>query len=163
MGFDILQALISHPHMLPKSPSDHTTLVILEKSPDFGSSPTLGHVIRDLIRPNNHNFFDFINQYVNPDIEYPEFMLSILQAGEGHTWDDSRRLYGTLGIRESDVWIGSCHINALPFNKQKESLVDEDGWSSTWTPPGAVSLTHMDFYGSMQYFVHFYGKKLWLL
>ncbi len=93
----------------------------------------------------------------------PEFILSILQAGDGHTWDDSRRLYGALDIRESDIGIGSCNIKAFPFNKQKESLVDEGGWSSTWTPPGAISHTHMDFYGSMQYFIHFYGKKLWLL
>ncbi len=71
IGFDIIQALISYPGVLPKSPSDHSTIVILEKASEFGSSPTLGHVIRDLIRPENHHIFDFVNQYGNPDVEYP--------------------------------------------------------------------------------------------
>ncbi|KDR69502.1 hypothetical protein GALMADRAFT_215162 [Galerina marginata CBS 339.88] len=163
IGFDILQVLIYYPHILPKSPSDNSTLLLLEKPSKFSSSPTLGHVIRDLIHPDNHNVFDFVNQYGDPDVEYPEFILSMLRAGEGHAWDDSRRLYGALNIRESDIGIGSCHLDALPYSQEQESLVDKDGWASTWTPPGAISHTHMDFYGSMQYFIHFYGKKLWLL
>ncbi|KAF8798134.1 hypothetical protein BYT27DRAFT_7026565, partial [Phlegmacium glaucopus] len=36
-------------------------------------------------------------------------------------------------------------------------------WISTWTPPAAISHTHMDYYGSMQYMVHLHGKKLWIL
>ena len=163
IGFDILQALLCYPGILTKYPLDDSTLILLEKPSQFGNSPTLGHVIRDLIHPDDHNVFDFVNQYGDPDVEYPEFILSMLRAGEGHAWDDSRRLYGALNIRESDDGIGSCHLNPHPFNQEQESLVDDHGWSSTWTPPGAISHTHMDFYGSMQYFIHFYGKKLWLL
>jgi hypothetical protein len=163
IGFDILRALICYPHKLPKSPSDNSTIVVLENPSKPRMSPTVGHVIRDLVQPGSHNVFDFVNQYGDPDVEYPEFLLSMFRASEGRPWNDGHRLYGALNVFESDIGIGNCHLNAHPFTQEKQSLVDEGGWASTWTPPGAISHTHMDFYGSMQYLIHFDGKKLWLL
>jgi len=115
------------------------------------------------MQTGNHNVFDFVNQYGDPDSEYPNFILSMLCAAEGRDWNDSHRLYGALNIAESPTGIGSCSLKAFPFSHQQESLVDEGGWASTWTPAGAISHTHMDFYGSMQYLIHIDGKKLWLL
>ena len=84
IGFEILRALIGYHGILTKYPLDDSTLILLEKPSKFGNSPSLGHVIRDLIHPDNHNVFDFVNQYGNPDVEYPEFILIMLRAGEGH-------------------------------------------------------------------------------
>ena len=168
VGASILQELLSLPQVLKKSPEDDSTLILLKTSTDpasGGGSPTLGHVIRDLVHPlaDNHNLFDFVNRYGDPDVEYPEFFINMLRATEGHAWDDSRRLYGALHIQSSKDGIGSCHLSSYPFNSEQNSLVDDAGWVSTWTPPAAISHTHMDYYGSMQYTIHFYGKKLWIL
>jgi hypothetical protein len=166
VGTSILQELLSLPQALKKSPEDDSTLILLETStnPASGGSPTLGHVIRDLMHPSDdHNIFDFVNRYGNPDVEYPEFFISMLRATEGHAWDDSRCLYGALNIKSSKDGIGSCHLRSYPFSSEQSSLVDDAGWVSTWTPPAAISHTHMDYYGSMQYTIHFYGKKLWIL
>ncbi|KJA22336.1 hypothetical protein HYPSUDRAFT_54897 [Hypholoma sublateritium FD-334 SS-4] len=162
-GFDILKALLALSTPLSKIPVDDSNIIIPPNLPEYRNSPTLGHVIRDLVHPDNHNVFDFVNQYGDPDIEYPEFILNMLLSRENSEWQDTFRLYGALDIRESEAGLGSCHINAAPYSQQKESLVDSGGWSSTWTPAGAISHTHMDFYGSLQYFIHFHGKKLWLL
>jgi hypothetical protein len=167
VGTSILQELLSLPQVLKKSPEDDSTVILLETStnPASGGSPTLGHVIRDLMHPlaDDHNIFDFVNRYGDPDVEYPEFFISMLRATEGHAWDDSRRLYGALHIQSSKDGIGSCHLGSYPFSSEQNSLVDDAGWVSTWTPPAAISHTHMDYYGSMQYTIHFYGKKLWIL
>jgi hypothetical protein len=163
IGCEIIQALIYHPHSLPKSPCDDSNLILLEKPSDLRTSPLASHVMVDFMEPGNHNVFDFVNQYGDPDAEYPDFMFSMLRAAEGWAWNDSRRLYGALNIAESPTGIGSCHLNALPYSQEQESLVDDGGWASTWTPAGAISHTHMDFYGSMQYLIHIAGKKLWLL
>ena len=168
VGASILQELLSLPQVLKKSPEDDSTLILLKTSTDpasGGGSPTLGHVIRDLVHPlaDNHNIFDFVNRYGDPDVEYPEFFINMLHATEGRAWDDSRRLFGALHIRATKDGIGSCHLGSYPFSSEQKSLVDDAGWVSTWTPPAAISHTHMDYYGSLQYIIHFYGKKLWIL
>lgn len=89
-------------------------------------------------------------------------MTSMLRTLQGAPWKETRRLYGALAIESTENGIEACNLKANPYSSQKSSLTG-DHWLSTLTPPGAISHTHMDHYGSMQYFTHIEGKKLWLL
>ena len=162
IGNAIIDKLLSLPQAFPKYPNDYSTLHFVESPPTFRSVPSVSDVISDLVRAKTPNIYDFVNRYGHPDVEYPVFLDCMLKACEGISWRENRRLYGALDICATEDGLGSCGIE-IHFNKPQEILQDDDGWSSTWTPPGAISHTHMDFYGSMQYFIHLSGDKLWLL
>ena len=162
IGNSIIDKLLSLPQEFPKHPKDFSTLHLVESPPTFRTVPLASDVISDLVKAKSPNVYDFVNRYGHPDVEYPVFLDCMLKACEGITWRENRRLYGALDICATEDGLGSCGIE-IHFDKPHENLQDEEGWSSTWTPPGAISHTHMDFYGSMQYFFHLSGDKLWLL
>jgi len=162
IGNSIIKKLISLPQNLPKFPTDHSTLHPVESPPTFRCIPSTSDIISDLICSKSPNFYDFINRYGNPDVEYPIFLESMLNSCEGKPWKENRRLYGAIDIDATADGLESCGLE-IPFRNPQEHVQSDEGWVSSWTPPGAISHTHMDFYGSTQYFVHISGEKLWLM
>lgn len=162
IGNSIINKLLRLPQTLSKHPNDNSTLHSIESPPTFRSTPQKSDIIQDLIKGKNPNYYDFVNRYGNPDVEYPIFLASMFSACEGNPWEENRRLYGALEIEATSHGLGSCNIE-IPFIKPQEQIESEEGWTSSWTPPGAISHTHMDFYGSTQYFIHISGEKLWLM
>jgi hypothetical protein len=162
IGNSIIDKLLSLPHEFPKYPKDYSTLHPVELPPTFRTIPSTSDIINDLVQGKSPNVYDFVNRYGHPDVEYSFLLDSILKACEGISWRENRRLYGALDICSTSKGLGSCELG-IHFDKPQENMEDEDGWSSTWTPPGAITHTHMDYYGSMQYFIHLSGHKLWLL
>lgn len=74
-----------------------------------------------------------------------------------------RRIYGALDIPMSKNGLGMCQYVATPYNTQENSLVPNKLWTTTFTPLGGITHTHMDYYGRHQYMVHLFGRKVWLL
>lgn len=56
-----------------------------------------------------------------------------------------------------------CHYVVERFEDGKDNYVPKKVWTTTFTPPRAITHMHMDFYGRHQYMVHLFGHKLWLL
>jgi len=162
IGNSIIDKLLSLPQEFPKVPKDYSTLHPVESPPTFRCVPSASDIISDLVLAKSSNIYDFVNRYGNPDVEYPVFLDSMIKACEGISWKENRKLYGALDIYATSNGLGSCGLE-IHFDKPQENIQDKEGWASAWTPPGAITHTHMDFYGSMQYFIHLYGNKLWLL
>lgn len=160
-GASILRKLVQDRRTFLKRPPDEATLILIEHS-ENGISPSLSNIIFDLVASSNPNTYDFFNQYGDPEAKYPEIISSMFQALKGAPWNGTRRLYGALDIESTDGGLDSCRVKAHPYCSRASSLVN-GRWTSTLTPPGAISHTHMDYYGSLQYFIHIEGRKLWLL
>ncbi|KAF9528569.1 hypothetical protein CPB83DRAFT_894352 [Crepidotus variabilis] len=162
VGESILKELLNHPLEIQKAYSGSSTLFLADQSPVFEMAPTGQRVINDLMISTASNVWDFVNRYIEPNVKASEVLASVLHAAEGTLGSESH-FFGVLDIPSSDTGISSCLIKAVPFVDKSYGSLEKYGWSSTLTPVGAVSHTHMDFYGARQFMVHIQGRKLWLL
>ena len=59
--------------------------------------------------------------------------------------------------------LSKCNYSAKEYEHSSKFIIPNKVWTTAFTPSGAITHPHMDYYGRHQYFVHLFGKKLWLL
>jgi hypothetical protein len=110
-----------------------------------------------------HGIYDFVHGESDPSITYINFLTNVYIPFTSSPWNSSYCLYGAMGIVATDIGMESCLSRMTPYNISKDTIQDDCSWMSVWTPCSAITHPHMDFYGALQYFVHIFGIKLWLL
>jgi len=163
VGLTILKKLASLPET-PASVPGNNVVDILGDPTRGHISPNLRLVINDLLVSRDHNVVDFLTRNSEYGISGHDILVSVLNPLIGLDMDSSeRRLYGALDIRLGNLGIALCQYKATPYVYDKSCMVHETQWTVTLTPPGAITHTHMDYYGRRQFFVHLFGEKIWLL
>jgi len=161
VGSTILRKLSSLPNSIPV---DESLIKILGKPTRGSIAPSLRLVGNDLLAGKDHNVFEFITRSPEGGISGLDIMLSMANVLTLCDMNSpERRLYGALDIRLTEAGIKLCGYRATPYDGDKRFLVDPHHWTVTLTPAGAISHTHMDYYGRHQFFVHLFGHKIWLV
>lgn len=99
------------------------------------------------------------------------FLASLVLASQDCPWDEFRRLYSALnvpGTTAAKLGLKASKLVPAPYDLDPTYLFQTNrgggfAWETALTPPGSITHTHADFFGSGQYMVHIEGKKLWLL
>jgi hypothetical protein len=163
VGSQILLDLLSLSYVIPFAAGNSQGGIQLLGAPNRGIvRPTISLLMEDIKATDDFNAVDFITRLPEEGVSMADFMYSMYATLSTRPWSLGTRLYGLLDIPAMANGIGACEINAHPFDTDP-SCITENGWTTTWTPPGGITHPHMDFYGPAQYMVHFHGEKLWLL
>jgi hypothetical protein len=156
--------LLNSPNPLPPLPDDELTIKIHGKPTRGPIIPTLSLVLEDMIKGKDCNVSEFVNRVAEPSICLVKVIASMMNPStlcDMSTPD--RRLYGALDIPCSPTGLGSCRYRAAEYEEPENFLIPDKPWTTTLTPPGAITHTHMDYYGRNQYMIHLFGHKIWLL
>jgi hypothetical protein len=163
VGSHILLRLLSLPYAIPFAAGNSQGGIQLLGAPSRGIvRPTISLIIEDIKAKDHFNAVDYITRLPEEGVSMADFMHSMYATLSVRPWSPGTRVYGLLDVPATPDGIGACEINTHPFHTDPSCLI-ENGWTTTWTPPGAITHPHMDFYGPAQYMVHFHGEKLWLL
>lgn len=148
---------------LPPVPTDDSTVKLLGKpTREIAGTPKL--IIIDLLAGNNFNASEFIHRVAEPNVTGADVLASMNNVASDFDMNTpDRLLYGALDIPVSKKGLGVCNYRTSEYENERLYYVPKQPWTTTYTPAGAITHTHMDFYGRHQYFVHLFGKKLWLL
>jgi hypothetical protein len=121
-------------------------------------------VLTDILQAKDPNVTEFISRSCEMGIGALDVVASMMNPTTYCDMQSSeRRLYGALDIPVTTDGLGLCGYAVERYEDGKENYVPRKAWTTTFTPPGAITHTHMDFYGRYQYMVHLFGHKLWLL
>jgi hypothetical protein len=164
VGKEILEKLLYFKEPLHRVPVGERTIKMHSHPTRDRIFPTTKLVTRDLMAAGEHNVTDFLNRRVEYGVSGEDVIASILNPFTDCKMDTpERRLYGALDIVMTANGLGACNYKAGGYQDREEHLIDKKLWTSTLTPSGAITHTHMDFYGRHQYMVHLFGHKIWLL
>ena len=109
------------------------------------------------------NAVDFITRIPEEGVGFSDFITSLYSALSPKPWiPGTGRVYGVLDVPATMHGIGSCKLREDTFDCNPSCIVKGE-WTTVWTPPGAITHPHIDFYGPAQYMVHFHGEKLRIL
>ena len=163
IGRDIIERLLEFSEVLPPFPHDELTVKLHGKS-TCDIEGTLKLVIEDLISSRDVNVSEFINRTSDPFATAADVIASIINPTTHLDMSSPYQcLYGALDIPMTKKGLEKCNYSAKEYENSKKFLISDKIWTTTFTPPGAITHSHMDYYGRHQYFVHLFGKKLWLL
>jgi hypothetical protein len=164
VGLTILRKLASLPVPPPRQPVGENLIKILGFPTRGCISPNLRLVGNDLLDGMDHNVVDFISRDPEINISGRDILFSMMAPLVGGDMNSpERRLYGALDIRFSNNGIKLCEYRASPYDTDNRCTVHPNQWTITLTPAGAITHTHMDYYGREQFFIHLFGQKIWLL
>lgn len=164
VGSIILKKLSSLPDPLPSLPIDDTLIKMLGKPTRGRVAPNLRLVEHDLLGGKDHNVVEFITRSPEIGISGRDIMLSMTNLLTMCDMNSpERRLYGALDIQLTERGIKLCQYRATPYDNDKRFFVDPKHWTVSLTPPGAITHTYADYYGRHQFFIHLFGRKIWLL
>ena len=164
VGKGIFETLLNWPNPLPPVPNDESTIKIHGKPTRGAMDPTLSLVLEDMLQGKDCNVSEFISRVAEPSISPAKVIASMMNPStlcDMSTPD--RRLYGALDIVCSPTGLGSCKFRAAEYETSTKNWIPNKSWTTALTPPGAITHTHMDYYGRNQYMVHLFGHKIWLL
>lgn len=163
VGSLILYELLSLPSIIPLAASNSKGGIELLGSPTRGiTRPTTSLIMEDMKTTEEFNAVDFITRIPEEGVGFSDFITSMYSALSSKPWIPGTRVYGVLDVPATIRGIGSCKLQEDPFDRNPSCIVQGE-WSTVWTPPGAITHPHIDFYGPAQYMVHFHGEKLWIL
>ena len=133
----------------------------LEKLTHGHIPPSFKLVLLDLLAPGKHNLCEFLSHSSESGISSINVLASMINLTilcDMNT--PEQHLYGTLEIVIMKEGLGLCQYKAFLYDGQLESLISKNSWTTTLTPSGAITYTHMDCYDHHQYIVHLFGCKL---
>jgi hypothetical protein len=134
---------------------------ILGKAQRIGEPPSLDLLLRDVKDGADRcRFLSLKTCYVENNVSAEDYLQQdeLLEAGD-FTVDGLRsRILAGINIPVTEHGLGRCQFPPNP-----DGAIDAHGeWASTRTPPGNVTLIHIDGYGSRVYCIHWRGDKLWV-
>jgi hypothetical protein len=163
VGVRIIEKLIRITSLPPK-PIDDSMVLLLGRPKRSPVAPSIRLVLTDLLQGENPNVTEFISGSGEMGIGPLDVLASMMNPS---TYCDmgsaEKRLYGALDIPMTETGMKVCRYVVERFEDGKDNYIPKKVWTTTFTPPGAITQTHMDFYGRHQYMVHLFGHKLWLL
>jgi hypothetical protein len=163
VGIGIIEKLMRIKSLPPK-PIDDSMVLLLGRPKRSSVSPSIRLVLTDLLQGKDPNVTEFISRSGELGIGPLDVLASMMTPNTYCDMGSSeRRLYGALDIPMTETGLKMCRYVVERFEDGRDNYVPKKVWTTTFTPPGAITHTHMDFYGRHQYMVHLFGHKLWLL
>ena len=164
VGKRIIQKLLDASTTLPPNPIDDCLVMLLGKPNRTSVSPSIRLVLTDIFQAKDPNVTEFISRASEMGIGALDIIASMMNPTTNCDMESpDRRLYGALDIPVTKDGLGLCGYTVERYKDGKDNYVPRKEWTTTFTPPGAITHTHMDFYGRYQYMIHLFGHKLWLL
>jgi len=164
VGKRIIETLLYSSRELPPSPIDESLIILFGKPKRSSVAPSIRLVINDLLQAKDSNVTEFLSRSCEVGIGPLDVLASMMNPTTYCDMDSSeRRLYGAIDIPMSADGLGMCGYAVEKYEDGKENYIPKEVWTTTFTPPGGITHTHMDFYGRYQYMVHLFGHKIWLL
>lgn len=162
LGFQILDFTARNINQSQLYPGNQDIISLIPGGHVSQKPPSIQLVLKDLQQDKDHNVFDFVRLENAPHCGLLEVVHSMIDVLGHGAWPHQKSLYGALNIPSSSSGIGRCDLRPSPYNTDAISHVEDDSWLSVLTAPSSTH-PHIDYYGALQYVVHFFGKKLWLL
>jgi hypothetical protein len=164
VGKRIIEKLLDASTALPPNPINDSLVILLGKPKRTSAVPTIRLVLTDILQAKDPNVTEFISRTSEVGIGALDVIASMMNPSTYCDMQSSeRRLYGALDIPVTTDGMGLCGYTVEGYKDGKVNYVPRKEWTTTFTPPGAITHTHMDFYGRYQYMIHLFGIKLWLL
>jgi hypothetical protein len=127
-------------------------------------------VFRDLMEGDkvgaSFNIMDSLTG-LEEKVNAAEFLNFWTQALCTQEWSKNQRLLAAFDIPSSQTGLGRCELQASPYQSDSNTSFNpkakwKKAFTTSLTPPGAITSTHMDHAGCSQYMIHLTGRKLWL-
>jgi len=109
-------------------------------------------VIQDLLQSQNVNVLEFIHRVAEPNVTVANVLASMLDPSTLCNMQTAdQQLYGALDIPMSKKGLGRCNFIVSEYVDTKKYYIPKKLWTTTYTPSGAITHTHMDYYSCHQF------------
>jgi hypothetical protein len=163
-GMEAFQAFTTYPDKINVVSNENPNGVcvqILGKALRNGTPPSLDLLLRDVEDGiSGCRFMSLKTCSVETNVSKEDYLQQdkLLEAGD-FTVDGLRsRILVGIDIPSTKHGLGRCEF--VPYDHKTHHA--HGVWASTRTPPGNVTLIHIDGYGSRIYAIHWRGDKLWV-
>jgi len=153
------------PFWFPFPTSDSLMIKFIGSTKCGNIPPSMGPLLNNLLQPGFHNMWNFINRISESGVTGKDVLASfIIPSMLLEMTSPERHLYGALDIPMTKYGLKVCKYKVSDYLQDKKYLISDRAWMTmTFTMSGAITNTHMNYYGHCQYIVHLFSQKLWLL